>query len=29
MITSNEILLKQSDDVTNNEGKVAELLNNA
>ena len=29
MITSNEISLKQGDDVINNEGKVAELLNYA
>ena len=29
MITSNEISLKQGDDVINNEGKVAEFLNNA
>ena len=28
-ITSNKILLKQGDDVTNNDGKVAEFLNNA
>ena len=29
MITSNEILFKQGDDVINNEGKIAELLNYA
>ena len=29
MLTSNEISLKQGDDVGNNEGKVAEFLNNA
>ena len=29
MITNNEISLKQGDDVINNEGKVAEFLNNA
>ena len=29
MITSNEIALKQGDDLINNEGKVAELLNYA
>ena len=29
MVTSNKISLKQGDDVTNNEGKVAELLNYA
>ena len=29
MITSNEISLKQGDDVINNEGKVTELLNYA
>ena len=29
MITSNEISLKHGDDVINNEGKVAEFLNNA
>ena len=29
MITSNEISLKQGDDVINNDGKVAEFFNNA
>ena len=29
MITSNEISLKQGDNIINNEGKVAEFLNNA
>ena len=29
MITNNEISLKQKDDLINNEGKVAEFLNNA
>ena len=29
MIENNEISLKQGDDVRNNEGKVAEFLNNA
>ena len=29
MITSNEISLKQRNDAVNNEGKVAEFLNNA
>ena len=29
MITSNEIVPKQGNDVINNEGKVAEFLNNA
>ena len=29
LVTSNEISLKQGDDVINNEGKVAEFLNNA
>ena len=29
MITNNEISLKQRDDLINNEGKVAEFLNNA
>ena len=29
MLTSNEVSLKQGDDVGNNEGKVAEFLNNA
>ena len=28
MLTSNEMSLKQGDDAINNEGKVAELLNN-
>ena len=29
LITSNEILLKQGDDIINNEGKVAGFFNNA
>ena len=29
MITSNEMSLKQGDDIINNAGKVAEFLNNA
>ena len=29
IITSNEILLKKGDDIINNEGKVAQLLNYA
>ena len=29
LVTSNEISLKQGDGVINNEGKVAEFLNNA